>query len=290
VSLAERIAGKIQIIDDTPQYSNQLIYGVGGVGKTTYGGTSLLPLFGNAEGGTIVLKGKRIPAWKVTKFIELNDIGEFLEEHCVLRDRLREMIREDATAQQLKQIKDALWNLDHLPDNPRGNREPLLFDTFVLDSATDVQTRSLEGILMEPKRLEKHDPDKANLDDYGKTTQQMRKLIRFLKDLPINLVLICLQLDDKEDSGEPIVRPHLMPKLCAEVIGMMDCVGYMFTKAVEGNPLQRRLLVQPYGKFRAKLRRPEGAPQVMTVIEPTWTKVHKLITTMDSIEEIQRGE
>ncbi|MCK9326156.1 MAG: ATP-binding protein [Bacteroidales bacterium] len=290
MSLAERIAGKIQIIDEMPQYSNQLIYGLGGMGKTTYGGTALNPLIGNAEGGTVVLQGKRIPAWKITKFFELNDLGEFLEEHCVLRDRLREMAMDGASQAQLKQIKGALWNLDHLPTDPRGNREPLLFDTFVLDSATDVQTRSLEGVLMEPKRLEKHDPDKANLEDYGKTTQQMRKLFRFLKDLPINLVLICLALDDKEDSGEPIVRPHLMPKLSSEVIGMMDCVGYMFTKAVEGNPLQRRLLVQPYGKFRAKLRRPEGAPKVISIVEPNWNKVHQLVTTTKTIEEIQRGE
>jgi hypothetical protein len=292
MSLAERMKGKIQKINEAPVYVKLLVYGAIGTGKTRLAATAPNVLFGNSESGTLSISGKDIDAYDIDSFLDLNDLAEFLQEHCILRDKLRRGIKVGASAKQLNAVKDQIWNLAHTQDEPRNGVEPTLYDSVVIDSLTDLQKKSLDEIMNDAKRLEKHDPDKANLEDYGKNTTQVRRVCRFFRDLPMNVTFVCLPADDKEDSGEPIVRPLLTPKLAEEVMGYVDVVGYLFVKKAKDENdkiiLQRRLLVQQYDKFRAKIRVPEGVEPPMTIIDPTFQKIYDVVIG-ESRLSIERG-
>lgn len=291
MSLAERMKGKIQKINEVPVYVKMLVYGTIGTGKTRFASTAPNVLFGNSESGTLSISGKDIDAYHISCFLDLNDMAEFLMEHCILRDKLRRGIKAGATAKQLNAVRDLLWQLCHTDDAPRNGAEPALYDSVVIDSLTDVQKKSLDEIMNDAKRLEKHDPDKANLEDYGKNTTQVRRVCRFFRDLPMNVIFVCLPADDKEDSGEPIVRPLLTPKLAEEVMGYVDVVGYLFVKKAKVDDqmvLQRKLLVQQYDKFRAKIRVPEGVNPPMAIVDPTFDKVYDIVIGQ-SKECIERG-
>jgi hypothetical protein len=283
MTLAERLKGKITKISDSPVYVKMLVYGAIGTGKTRLASTAPNVLFGNSESGTLSIAGKDIDAFNISGFSDLSYMAEFLMEHCILRDKLRRGIAAGATQKQLDKVKDMLWELDHTEDTPRNGQEPALYDSVVLDSLTDIQKKSLDDIMQDAKRLEKHDPDKANLEDYGKNTTQIRRMCRFFRDLPMNVIFVCLPADDKEDSGEPIVRPLLTPKLAEEVMGYVDVVGYLFVRkatAEEGSKkvkLERRMLVQQYDKFRAKIRVPEGVEPPMAIVEPTFDKIYNIV-------------
>lgn len=284
-SLAERLQGKVRNLSTTPEaspYLNTVIYGPPGVGKTSLGSTWPNVLIGNADKGDISIWGEDVEDFSISTFDDVSDLAEWMMEHHPLRDKLRYLMANGGSAKQLNHTKDAIWALNHTEDIPRNGIDPRLFDSIVFDSLTETQKKSLDDILIGEKRLEKHDPDKANLDDYGKNTQQMRKLVRFFRDLPYNTCFICHDVDDKEDTGEAIVRPFLTPKLATEVMGWVDVVGYLYTKA-EGQEIVRKLLVQPWKKYKAKLRRPKGVvlPPVIAIDNPDFNKIYQAVFGKD---------
>lgn len=277
MSLAERMAGKIRIIQDIPIWSKMLIYGPAGVGKTKFGATAPKPIFVNADGGTLTIAKNRIkiPGFDVNNFLDMNNLAEFLSEHVIYRDKLYDAVNTSMSAKAISQIKDKLWLLDHV--DGRGANEPLIYESVVMDTFDEIQKKSMDGILLEPKRLEKQDPDKATLDDWGKNHQQSRKLVRFFKDLPLHLVMLCHDVNDSEETGEPMVRPMMTPKLATEVMGYMDMVGYLYVKPTDTNPEERKMLIKPWKKYRAKIRCPEGVVAPMALTNPVWDDVYQYI-------------
>ena len=292
MSLAERMETRIHKIDDKPGYVKMLVYGPVGVGKTRFSATAPNLIFGNSESGTLSISGIDVDCYPIQKFTDMNDLGEFLFDHCALRDKLRRAVKQKAKPAEIAAIKEDLWSLAHTGE--RGDKEPALYDSVVLDSLSDIQKKSLDEILGDTKRLEKHDIDKANLEDYGKNTQQSRKMCRFFRDLPMHVIFVCLPVDDKEDSGEPIVRPMLTPKLAEEVMGFVDVVGYMFNKrskklGEDGKPvILRKMLLQPMDKFRAKFRTPPGVVPPQTITDPTFRKIFDI--SRGKYQENEGGE
>jgi len=211
----ERIKGKINEIEKVPITAKVLLYSDPGIGKTTCAALSPKPLIVNCEGGTLCLD-------KFKGFYEALDI---------------KVIRPDT----IEDIQNIFWYLKS-GDHDR--------ETVILDSLGEIQKMSMDEILRNPRRDPKHDADTPILQDYGKNTQQMRKLIRAFRDLPMNVVFTCLSSEIKdENDGSVKVGPNLTPKLAIDTMGYVDVVGYMYSK--DGT---RRLLTQPKGKFMAKDR------------------------------------
>ena len=234
-----------------------LVYGDPGVGKTVLAATAMaVPslrevLFINVESGILSITDAEeigVP--------ELPDIKDF---------------------NSFKELEDIFL---FLVTQPHG------YKTVVVDSLSELQKYNLDSIVGEKmgkaskSGQTRTSPDDIWQEDYGESTQNMRRVVRRFRDLPMNVIFTCHAVTSQDESKKEVIRPALTPKLCTSVEGYVDVVGYLYTKEVvttDGEEsLVRKLLVQPYGKFHAKDRSPGG--RLGTVIEqPTMTEIMRLI-------------
>lgn len=108
------------------------------------------------------------------------------------------------------------------------------YRTVVLDSLTEMQKFSMYNIITEMMAIKEHDPDVPELRDYLKNIEQIRKMVRLFRDLPMNTIFTALAMTDKDaKTGKSSTKPSMSGKLSNEVAGFIDVVVYMYTKVVE---------------------------------------------------------
>ena len=213
---------------------NIIIYGAQGVGKTVLGGSAqdhpdLAPvLFVNIEGGlkSIAARGD----------IDAEDVGSTAE------------------------LEELFWKL--------ANKDPeyAKYRTVVIDSVTELQTLNLEEIVAKAvasktgKNANRTTADEVWMDDYGKSTVQLKRLLRWFKDLPINVIITALPKKvypkgKKDEDKEPSeILPSLTSKLGDSLMGYVDYVWYMFSEERENDEVIRYILTRDKGVYRAKTR------------------------------------
>lgn len=236
---------KLLTVRDVVNNMKILLYGPQGVGKTSLAATAQDHpdmkdvLFLDCEGGLLSVVSR----------------GDIYYE------RIR-------TTEQLEEI---FWKVAN------GDPEYRQFRTYVIDSATELQAVNIEEVTaesIEKERKKKREVtrtvDEPYLDDYGKSTNELRRLFRWFKNLPINIIITALpkyvypprkkgQRDDEEDRQPIEVKPDLTDKLANAVMGMVDFVWYMYADDIKddkGNTIGkgRFLLTENWGPFRAKTR------------------------------------
>ena len=239
--LLEKLSKRITNIQEIPVTAKILLYSDPGIGKTTAASLSPKPLIINCEGGTLCLN-------KFKEYHPRLDIQTF-------RPR------------SIDELQDIFWYLR----SGEHDRE-----TVILDSLSEIQRMSMDEILADPKRDDRYDRDTPMLSDYGKNTQQLRKLVRAFRDLPMNVVFTCLASERKDDTdGSVKIMPDLTPKLATDVMGYVDVVAYMFVSEEGGVEGVRKILTQPKGKYLAKDR---SGKLGMGMVEPTMFDVFHKIT------------
>jgi len=224
---------------------------------------------------------------------------------------------------KVSKLKDAIWSMEK-GNSPRNGEEPRLYYCVAIDSLTELQKRSMDRILdikhgtgmvdmndagdicaendetpegeeKQPLPIAEDDTtlitgfadfevQAATLPDYGSNTNQMRKLVRAFRDLPMNVIFTALEREVKDDvTGEMFTRPALTEKLAEDVLGYVDIVGYYYSKLVqvEGEPdrIDRVLQVQPFKNRQAKDR---SGMLGNGVKNPTFTRIMNLITGIES--------
>lgn len=211
------IAGlTIEKLEDKETGVKMLVYGQPGVGKTYFSSSAPKALFVDVEGGTLSIKnaGRNIDIVKVNKFADIFQIHKFLMS---------------------------------------GQHN---YQTVIVDSLTELQKKSLDGIIEEAYRKDplKRDPDIAELRDWSKNTAQLRKAVRYFRDLPMHVIFTALEKEVKdEQTGALRVGPDLTPKLQSDVAGYLDIIAHMSAREKEDGIL-RQMLFQPTGKYMAKDR------------------------------------
>lgn len=118
----------------------------------------------------------------------------------------------------------------------------------------------------------------ATLPDYGSNTNQMRKVVRAFRDLPMNVIFTALEKEVKDDlTGELYTRPALTDKLSEDVYSYVDIVGYYYVKQNKDDEtkLDRILQVQPFKNRTAKDR---SGRLGNGVLNPTFKRIMALIT------------
>ncbi|MDI6840469.1 MAG: ATP-binding protein [bacterium] len=237
----EKLQGRIADIEQMPITAKVLLYSDPGVGKTTAAALSPKPLIINCEGGTLCLN-------KFKEYYKKLDIKTFKPD-------------------SIKELQEIFWYLK----SGEHDRQ-----TVILDSLSEIQRMSMDEILADPKRDDKYDRDTPILQDYGKNTQQLRRLVRAFRDLPMNVVFTCLAGESKDETdGSVKIGPSLTPKLASDVMGYVDVVGYMFVSNDKGKEGVRKLLTQPKGKYLAKDR---SGKLGIGMLEPTMFEVFNKIT------------
>ena len=155
----------------------------------------------------------------------------------------------------------------------RGNSE---YKTVVLDSLTEIQKFSMGQIMNEvvtasPDR----DPDIPSVREWGKNIEQVRRLVRAFRDLPMNVIFTALANSEKDaKTGVVKTKPALSGKLANGVAGFMDIVVYLYKKAINKDGedvVVRAMLTTSTDQYVCK-DRSNRLPMVME--DPTMPKAH----------------
>jgi hypothetical protein len=118
--------------------------------------------------------------------------------------------------------------------------------------------------------------------EWGKNIEQIRKLVRAFRDLPMNCIMTALaQYDKDQKTGIVKGKPSLSGKLANEVAGFLDIVVYMYTKVVDSE-IRRLVLSTPTDTQVAK-DRSDRLP--MVIENPDMQTLYNLITGATTNED-----
>lgn len=214
-----------------------LIYGPPGVGKTSLLATADLHeatspiLIINVEGGMLSIS-------------EAGALG-------------LESVPDVVDLENFDQLDQFFWFLAK-GDHP--------YKSVGIDSLSELQMINLESIVQKlvgkssTSGAKRASLDDIWQDDYGTSTQQLRRLVRRFRDLPMHVFFTCHDATSQDKEKNESTHPMLTPKLRTAVMGYMDVIGYMYvdTEAEAADPesTHRRLLCRPFGKWKAKDRSP----------------------------------
>jgi hypothetical protein len=181
-----------------------------------------------------------------------------------------------------------VWDLDDLHDaeeavdwlEHKGHKE---FEWAWLDSITLLQEKQMDKVLGDVVQAKPHrDPDVPDVHEYLKVQNQLKKLVRRMIGLPMNIGITAhvLRVEDEDDGAVaywPAITGKLMPQ---KICGYMGIVGYMGQQKVKvkGKDQTREvttLRTQRSDKFYAKDR--YGSLQGKPMPNPTIPKLTKLV-------------
>lgn len=256
---------------DEDEMLKMLFYSPAGHGKTTLLGTAigdprLCPmLFVDFEAGTKSIKSKVLR-------LDLDDLGKVKPEIG------------KAHAVRIKAWEDFNVVYNFLANEDHG------YQSVAIDSLTEVNYLNLTTIVGKEVELSDHDPDIAYQEDYLRSIAQMRRLIRFFRDLPMHVFFTAGASEFTDARTKKMqYRPGLTGKLVMELPGLVDTIGYLAV-VEDGDETYRCLFVQPTEKFMAK-DRSEGGILGDEIEEPTLPELLDTLlgvgqeVTTDDIEE-----
>lgn len=146
------------------------------------------------------------------------------------------------------------------------------------DSGTETHRIFLEGlvdsaVIKAANQGKERDPWSTYREDYGDMTEQMRRVLRRFRDLPIHLAIAALAKREDDEEGKVRVSPAFTPAVLRDVMGYMDVVFHKRMELVEGKE-EYSGLSKPIGRFEAKDS--YGVfPRVL--VDPTFDRVLKYI-------------
>lgn len=246
--------------DEVPDPLKMLIYSPAGHGKTFFCGTVIDTYSREAdmriwpfllidfEGGKKSIKSK-------TRALEVHEVG-----------------RRRPKPGKIDVVRIRKWeDFDYIYAFLESKRN--WYRGVGLDSLSEMNYLNLQTVVegRRPSKI-KSATSSPEQNDYGVSGAQMRKLIRFFRDLPIHTILTAGTMDVTDArTKRPQVRPSLVGKLANEIPGIVDTVGYLAI-VEDGDETYRCLFVQPREGFMAK-DRSEGGTLGDYVSDPTLPKV-----------------
>ncbi len=232
--------------DETARLS-VLVYGKPGVGKTVFCGTAedddrTAPvLFCDVEGGRLSISHRgasgKLDVYPVLDFAaDMNRLVAFFQ-------------------------------------GPTGVRTDTGYKTLVLDSLSEAAVRAMDSTIAESTG--RHPiPGVPEYSDWNAWTNRMRALIMFLRDLPLHLVVTCLE----EDADGAIQPAFPGKKLGPQLPAFFNTVGRLYvapTPSPDGRGVtyERRLTLSSDVRVTAKDRSDELGQLPREMVDPTVTKL-----------------
>lgn len=246
--------------NEATEYSNSVVYGSSGIGKTYLAGTSAEigdVLYVNAEGGGIKSvrdeDRKNIDVINISHYDDLNDvINKYLLPHL------------NGTNKQKMKIESKF--------KFKGKKIEKLrkYKTVVVDSLTVTQKLSLNYYIKDKEE-----------DIFGEVAPQIKhwmlvgrsiyKLVRYLNSLPINIIYIMgIEKDKDQVSGKNNLQPLIQgEKLLPNILGDVDNIFLLDKKAKNGKDI-RYILTE--GTEREKAKNRLGLDKYIK--EPTFKEIY----------------
>lgn len=273
-----------------------MVYGAYGAGKTVLAATAddvpeMYPVvYVDIEAGRASLSDR--PELVDDRMIEatsydtLATIIEWLERHCVARDR------NDETA--LRQLQRAYTGVEPGESVQR-------FNTVVIDSLSEVQRLCMLKLLGVDFRTRSivEAPDSPEWKEWNESSGQLEILMLKLRHLPMNVILTCAELHKEIDIPGPekikrkrsLYTPALPGRFVKDSQKLLDVVGRLTTgmsnyTTADGKAAQRvtrRVYLQPSATFDAK-NRLRALPDTY-VDDPTMETFYAPIRAMNAANE-----
>lgn len=240
------IAGlEVEKVKERAPLANILVYGESGTGKTVLAGSadevpSMRPvLFVDIEGGTTSLRHS-YPEVQTVRI---------------------------TTWKEMQQVYDELYEGNH------G------FKTIVLDSLTEIQKFSMYDIMTDlAQKRPDLDSDIPGMREWGKNIEQLRKMVRAYRDLPMHTIFTALPREDKDQkTGVVKSKPSLSGKLADEIAGFVDVVMYYYVKQIgEGSEAEfKRLLLTR--KTDSQIAKDRSGLLPMVIENPTMQGIYDIM-------------
>lgn len=230
-------------LDDTVDFTNTLLYGREGSGKST----ALARL---ANLATDLPPGKG-------KLLVINAEGGFKKGPLKKRgvDTSRIVVWPDPKKHERVNHR----TLDQIHRRVKADlaADPESWIGVGFDSASEihiafldaVQQKRVAGIKRQGKDV---DEDFVDISDYGTMSKMFRDVLRKFRDLPCHFVVTALERRDVDkDTGKPQYGPAVTPGLQSDLLGYVDFV-LMCKAEDEDGPF--RALTRANSRFRAKDR------------------------------------
>jgi len=131
------------------------------------------------------------------------------------------------------------------------------------------QTLVDKGVMKAASVGKERNPYATELSDYGDMTEQMRRILRRFKDLPIHLALAAHIDRSTDENGAVRLAPAFTPAVGRDMMGYMDVVVHCRIELVDGEE-EYSGLCRPYGQYTAK-----DAFGVMprVLVDPTFDRI-----------------
>ena len=229
------------------KYAKVLVYAPAGHGKTRLLGSaqeddrSYPMAFLDWEAGTETLDGLDIDVFPLRSWDDANEVIECLEygETAKFGDK----------------------KIDFRKYNSIG-----------IDSISEWNRWAQLDILRKEAKQRK-DPDLIELKDYNRTSVQLRRVLRRLRDLELHVFMSAhAKMIDDPRQGR-VTLPDLSGQLAEEVSGLMSVVGYLALAEGDDGESERLLLLHDYPKYRTKVRTPWNKNAPSEIVEPDITEI-----------------
>lgn len=263
----------ISNVDTHHRWLKLLAYGKAGAGKTTLMATSVdVPIMNdifmiNAESGDMVISDNPVildPASidiaKPNNYKQVVKIYEFLSAHHKYRDILNADPKQKTPDSKLAFKRLCLFESTLKGQDVKDvvARGPKTYNTIIVDSLTEIERMAMDNFLGagdEPGSIDiSEDVKVAEFKEYKQINNTLNRVMRALRDLPYNLLVVCGADWTQNEHKQHVWNPAMTGKLSSQIQGYFDIVGYL-VPGKQGDTLIRRLWIAPEGKWDAKCRR-----------------------------------
>ncbi len=145
------------------------------------------------------------------------------------------------------------------------------YRTIIVDNLTEAQAQGFEHILKTEKSRDFVGFDGASWANgaFNRSSEQMRKLVRYFRDLPVYTIFVAWE-KDYSDSGAPDIGPHFTKTFGKEAPGLVNDVYRLSVKNGE-RILQTGRTDRASAKDRTGLLPTVIKNPTMSILDDYWT-------------------
>jgi len=182
-----------------------MVYGEGGVGKTSFASTSPSPILADCENGAkyFGLRGIKIDVARVQSWSDMN-----------FNDGFGSLAKDDK------------------------------YQTIVIDPIGELMEKLKAFMVAKGDRKLVQSDGSPSMAGWGWLKDTMKNYIKVLRDLGKN-VLIIAHVDEKQDEDRLVKRPFIQTRIDKDIVNMVDVVGYMTTVRDTNGDEKRVIYVDP---------------------------------------------
>jgi len=244
VRASDNLLSRIKPITASEPTLKMLVYGPPGAGKTVLAATA-----------------SEVPEMGPVLYVDIE--GGTLS----IRDKKVDVLRVN-TFTELVQLLEILRSGQHN------------WKTVVIDSLTEVQKLNMYEVMKKVSMQDPtRDPDIPSLREYGKNTEQIRKIIRGYRDLAGTHVIFTALANEVKDEKTGIVKtqPALTGKLAIEIPGFLDIVAYLSVAEQDGSEV-RVLVTDMTSRVLAKHRAPISGVHLPRLLKnPDMKQIYQVV-------------